>query len=189
LKDSADPPPPSLESAAPASAPGLAATSNASPKVGAFASARTLPIEVQKSADKKQEQVNEPVSQTRARDDFETRKEAEEDNTYSANSAKTPSGPRRAAGITGERGGYGRKNKRDTTEDDETRNVAGRNFRRQGSSWVDTAYSSSQATINVRRGSEQFRALVADEPAIRDVANSLSGEVILVWKGKAYRIR
>ena len=70
----------------------------------------------------------------------------------------------------------------------ETRSVGGRQFRRQGSAWVDTAYNSSRSTINMARGSEQYRALVADEPALRSIAEQLSGEIIVVWKGKAYRI-
>ncbi|MGH9900669.1 MAG: hypothetical protein ACRD68_02400, partial [Pyrinomonadaceae bacterium] len=71
----------------------------------------------------------------------------------------------------------------------ETRVVAGRRFRRQDGRWVDTAYRAPQATVNVARGSEQFRALVADEPELRRVAEQLGGEVIVVWRGRAYRIR
>lgn len=70
----------------------------------------------------------------------------------------------------------------------ETRSVAGRRFRRQGDAWVDTAYSSSRSTINVARGSDQYRALAADEPGIRSIAEQLGGVVIVVLKGKAYRI-
>jgi hypothetical protein len=68
------------------------------------------------------------------------------------------------------------------------RSVGGRTFRRQGKAWVDTAYSSSRATVNVSRGSEQYRALVADEPTLRTIAEQLGGEVVVVWKGRAYRI-
>jgi len=71
----------------------------------------------------------------------------------------------------------------------EVRNVVGRRFRKQGSVWVDSAYDSSRQTVNVSRGSEQYRALVADEPAIRTIAEQLNGEVIVVWKGTVYRIR
>ena len=46
-----------------------------------------------------------------------------------------------------------------------------------------------RATVKVKRGSEQYRALIADEPAIRSIAEQLGGEVIVVWKGTAYRIR
>jgi hypothetical protein len=70
----------------------------------------------------------------------------------------------------------------------ETRSVAGRQFRRQGDAWIDTAYHSSRSTINVARGSDQYRALAADEPGLRSIAEQLGGEVIVVWKGKAYRI-
>ncbi len=80
----------------------------------------------------------------------------------------------------------GKKADDETTE---TRAVAGRRFRRQGSLWVDTAYHSGLALTIVSRGSEQYRALVADEPAIRTVAEQLPGEVILVWKARGYRIR
>lgn len=71
----------------------------------------------------------------------------------------------------------------------ETRTVAGRKFRRQGDGWVDTAYNARQSYTVVKRNSEQFRALVADEPEIRRVAAALGGEVTVVWKGRAYRIR
>jgi hypothetical protein len=70
----------------------------------------------------------------------------------------------------------------------EKRSVGGRTFRRQGGAWIDTAYNSSRATVNVSRGSEQYRALLADEPSLRTIAEQLSGEVIVVWKGRAYRI-
>jgi hypothetical protein len=85
------------------------------------------------------------------------------------------------------------KEKRGSEADDnsptETRKVVGRKFRRQGDSWIDTAYNSSQATTVVRRNSEQYRALVADEPEIGRIASALGGEVVVVWKGRAYRIK
>ena len=71
----------------------------------------------------------------------------------------------------------------------ETISVAGRRFRKNGSVWIDVAYNSSQGTTNVTRGSEQYRGLIADEPGIRTIAEQLKGEVIVVWKGHAYRIR
>jgi hypothetical protein len=71
----------------------------------------------------------------------------------------------------------------------ETRRVFGRLFHRQGNAWVDADYASGRSTVNVSRGSEQFRALIADEPALRSIAEQLGGEVIVVWKGTAYRIR
>jgi hypothetical protein len=71
----------------------------------------------------------------------------------------------------------------------ETRSVAGRRFRKERGIWTDTAYDSDTATVNMARDSEQFKALVADEPEIKKIAEQLDGEVIVVWKGRAYRIR
>jgi len=72
--------------------------------------------------------------------------------------------------------------------DAETRTVAGRRFRKQGSVWIDAAYN-SQSLTELRRGSEQYRGLVGDEPEIKQIADRLDGEIIVVWKGKAYKIR
>lgn len=80
------------------------------------------------------------------------------------------------------------KNKSESRDKVETKDVSGRHFRRQGNAWIDTAYESTRATVNVARNSEQFRSLVADEPGIRAIAEQLGGEVIAVWKGRAYRI-
>ncbi|MDQ1523374.1 MAG: hypothetical protein QOE47_1298, partial [Pyrinomonadaceae bacterium] len=66
----------------------------------------------------------------------------------------------------------------------ETRSVAGRKFTRQDGAWVDAAYRAGQSYTVVRRNSEQFRALVADEPQLRRVADALGGEVTVVWKGR-----
>ncbi|OLE54623.1 MAG: hypothetical protein AUG51_07510 [Acidobacteria bacterium 13_1_20CM_3_53_8] len=71
----------------------------------------------------------------------------------------------------------------------ETRRVAGHQFRRQGSVWVDTAYSSSMSTTSLSRGSDRYRALVADAPEIRTIAEQLGGEIIVVWNGRAYKIK
>jgi len=77
---------------------------------------------------------------------------------------------------------------KDKNDASETRTVAGRQFRKQGNSWIDTAYSSVRVTTNLTRGSEQYRALIADEPGIKTIADQLDGEVVVVWKGRAYRI-
>jgi hypothetical protein len=69
-----------------------------------------------------------------------------------------------------------------------TRSVAGRRFQRRNGAWVDTAYSTGRGTVGVKRGSEQYRALVADEPTIGTVTNELGVPVIVVVKGRAYHI-
>jgi putative zinc finger protein len=71
----------------------------------------------------------------------------------------------------------------------ETRTVAGRRFRKQGGVWVDTAYNFSRSATTLTRGSEQYRALIADEPDIKAIADALDGEVLVVWKGRPYRIK
>lgn len=93
------------------------------------------------------------------------------------------------ATLDAKKRGEASKDAENSTSNEETRTVAGRHFRKQGNAWIDTAYESSTATVNMARNSEQFRALVADEPAIGTIARQLDGEVIVVWKGRAYRIR
>lgn len=77
---------------------------------------------------------------------------------------------------------------RGSSDEAETRTVFGRQFRRVGNAWVDTAYKSSMPIRSVTRGTDSYQALVADEPVIASIANRLSGEVIVVWKGHVYRI-
>lgn len=100
--------------------------------------------------------------------------------------------PRRAARQT-ESGGQSTKDAAElqgaSASRSETRSVAGRSFRRQNGAWIDTTYQASQTVIDVARGAEQYRALVADEPSLRLIAEQLSGEVIVVWKNRAYRFR
>lgn len=103
-----------------------------------------------------------------------------------ANKAKdAPAGRSAVGNVRGLAADRGQADKSDA----ETRTVSGRRFRKERGIWTDTAYDSSTATVNVARGSEQFRALVADEPEIKKIAEQLDGEVIVVWKGRAYRIR
>ena len=73
--------------------------------------------------------------------------------------------------------------------DTETRSVGGREFRRQNGVWVDTAYNAGSAVVNISRDSEHYRSLVADEPGIKSIADQLPGPIIVVWKGRTYRIR
>jgi hypothetical protein len=68
------------------------------------------------------------------------------------------------------------------------RAVAGRQFRCEEGVWVDTAYDSSQ-TMNVARDSAAFRSLTGEDPSIKVIAQRFVGELIVMWKGRAYRIR
>ena len=71
----------------------------------------------------------------------------------------------------------------------EMRSVAGRHFRKSAGIWIDTAYDSAKPITSVARGSEQYRALVADEPSLKTIADELDGQIVVVWKGRTYRIR
>jgi hypothetical protein len=68
----------------------------------------------------------------------------------------------------------------------QNRSVGGHKFRRQGNSWVDQKFKSSMPLRNISRGSEDFAAL---DSGLRAIAQQVSGEVIIVWKGKAYLIK
>ncbi len=68
----------------------------------------------------------------------------------------------------------------------ETRSVGGRKFRRQGGSWIDLKFKTSMSLRTITRGSDEFSSL---DSGLRSIASQLSGEIIVVWKNKAYRIR
>ena len=91
-----------------------------------------------------------------------------------------------AAGARRAREEAGRDDKDSSAE---TRSVAGRRFRKEGGIWVDTAYDQSRAITTYRRDSESYRSLIADEPTIKTIADQLDGEIIVVWKGRTYRIQ
>jgi hypothetical protein len=98
-------------------------------------------------------------------------------------------GSRRDADVAAENRAASSKARKQVAEEVETRTVSGRRFRREGNAWVDTAFEASRGATNVSRGSEQFRALMADEPGLRAIVQQLGGEVVVVWKNRAYRIR
>lgn len=71
----------------------------------------------------------------------------------------------------------------------DTRAAAGHRFRREGGAWVDVNYRPSMPSTGVHRGTDSYRALVADVPEVGRVAEAIGGEVIVVVGGRAYRIR
>lgn len=66
-----------------------------------------------------------------------------------------------------------------------TRSVGGKTFENRNGAWYDRAYR-SQATTNVRRGTDEYKKL---DKGIRSIADNLGGTVVVVWKEKAYRIQ
>ena len=74
-------------------------------------------------------------------------------------------------------------------QESEVRTVGGHRFTKRGQVWVDALYNSNRAIVNVARGSEQYRILMGDEPDLRSIVEQLSGEIIVVWKNRAYRFK
>ncbi|HZI46880.1 MAG TPA: zf-HC2 domain-containing protein [Pyrinomonadaceae bacterium] len=144
------------------------------------------PEERQKSADA--EASKKEVSQTQAAASAPAaqrgvRAEDEKDrNTHGF--TRAPADTDRVSGLAT---GSVAKVKRDDLSAN-ARSVAGRRFQKKGGVWIDTAYDSSKDSMTVTRGSEQYRSLVADEPEIKTIADTLDGEIIVVWKGHTYRI-
>lgn len=66
-----------------------------------------------------------------------------------------------------------------------TRAVSGKTFSNRDGAWYDSAYR-GQATVNFRRGTEEYNKL---DRGLRNIADTLGGTVVVVWKGKAYRIQ
>jgi hypothetical protein len=135
-------------------------------------------------------------------EDADLQKRRRDENVFQASRSEnevarggpTKGGPSRnnsgnVAGISSVLSRQANKDDRAADSAVETRKVSGRLFHREGNAWVDADYASGRATVNVKRGSEQFRALIADEPGLRSISEQLGGEVIVVWKGTAYRIR
>jgi hypothetical protein len=119
----------------------------------------------------------------KSRDDRDLRYDDEKDRVAAREVHNLPSvgrsGPRRSEEVSSARA---RK-----AQVVDVRTVSGREFRREGKRWIDLAYE-SQALTNVKRDSEQFRALTADEPQLKTITDALPGTVIVIWKGRAYRI-
>ncbi|HEY0428815.1 MAG TPA: zf-HC2 domain-containing protein [Pyrinomonadaceae bacterium] len=77
------------------------------------------------------------------------------------------------------------KTKTVNSADGETTSAGGKTFRRSANVWYDTAYQ-NQATTNVTRGTSEYKKLDKD---LRVIVENLGGTVVIVWKGRAYRIR
>ncbi len=82
-----------------------------------------------------------------------------------------------------------KKEKSPAKEVNDTRGVAGHRFQMRDGVWTDVNYKSSMAMTGVRRGTEGYRALIADLPELGRIADQLGGELVVVIKGRAYRIR
>lgn len=91
-----------------------------------------------------------------------------------------------ASRSAGERQEEPKSDKAAPPEEADTRSVGGRKFQRQGNAWVDVKLKSSMSIKAIARGSEDFEKL---DSALRSIAQQFRGPVVVVWKGKAYRIQ
>ena len=66
-----------------------------------------------------------------------------------------------------------------------TRNVGGKTFSNRNGAWYDSAYK-NQATTNFRRGTDEYKKI---DSGLRNIADTIGGTVVLMWKGKAYRVQ
>lgn len=160
------------------------------PKAAAPPPAVTTLSQADESTRPAKQQPAKREDQERARDAYLDQPAEEHGPNRSAAPNTTRSlSNKRIDGLSAGRRGPNSQEKKDKAGDVETRTVSGRRFARDGNAWVDTAYDSSRTPIRVARGSEQFRALAADEPELRAIAEQLNGVVIVVWKNRAYRIQ
>jgi len=66
----------------------------------------------------------------------------------------------------------------------ETRSAGGHSFISRNGVWYDTAYKGGSIT-SVKRDSSRYRSL---DDGLRSIADKISGAVVIVWKGKNYKI-
>ena len=183
--------------AKPESQPIVAAAEPPSPSPTKLAYAKDAKEQQNEVAARKQEVEVKVAPAEESKKDFEVDGVAKRDEAPAPASARSRAAKSKSvAGDLAAAQGAGataNRQREDAGRDDkdsnaETRSVAGRQFRKQGGIWIDTAYTSG-GTMNIARGSEAYRSLIADEPSIKTIADQLDGEIIVVWKGRAYRIR
>lgn len=172
------------EEAATGAGEGIVAPSQ--PSYAPSKAAAPPPTEVQKLGDFAREPIAKRQEQERVREEDKSK---DDEDIHGPNRARNApmSTSQRSMDSVSSRGGPSANNRNNTNEV-ETRTVMGKRFARAGVGWVDTEYE-SQTTLRVARGSDRYRALVADEPGIGTIAERLDGVVIVVWKGRAYRIQ
>jgi Putative zinc-finger len=73
----------------------------------------------------------------------------------------------------------------DAEEVPSERKISGRKFRREGNAWIDMRFKASMTVKSISRGSDEYREL---DSSIRSIVEQLGGDVLIVSKGKAYRI-
>jgi hypothetical protein len=126
--------------------------------------------------------VNQPAASKRASDEKVKgpRRDVDNNAAMNRNSNETSADAAKTQGVVTSKPAAAEE------KPPETRSAGGRKFKRQGSAWVDTKFKSSMTLKSISRRSSEFDAL---DSGIRSIAQQLGGEVIVVWKGKAYLIK
>ena len=129
--------------------------------------------------EKKPDAENKKESQTDST--LAKRKQSEERSSRDMPAAASKSGPSRAGPMQNQ------SNQVNTNIADMpvTRLVGGKRFENRNGAWYDSAYR-GQATINVRRSSDEYKKI---DKGIRNIADTLGGTVVVVWKEKAFRVQ
>ncbi len=78
-----------------------------------------------------------------------------------------------------------KKTPADEKSNGETTSVGGKKFNRRDNIWYDADYQ-GETTSRITRGTKQYKKLDRD---LRLIAENLGGTVVVIWKGKAYRIQ
>jgi len=126
--------------------------------------------------------VNQPLARKRAGDEKAKgpRRDMENNSAINRNSNEVRDEATRSQGVLAAKPSSAEE------KPPETRSAGGRKFKRQGSLWVDAKFKSSMTLKSISRGSSEFDAL---DSGLRSIAQQLGGEVIVVWKKKAYLIK
>jgi hypothetical protein len=134
------------------------------------------------------------VDSAKARDEDSARKgsdqpvakEESKDATVARKRSETRSGILASRPSAGVRQEEPKSDKAAPPEEADTRTVGGRKFKRQGNVWIDEKLKSSMSIKTISRGSDEFEKL---DGGLRSISQQFNGPVVVVWKGKAYRIQ
>ncbi|HWN10244.1 MAG TPA: zf-HC2 domain-containing protein [Pyrinomonadaceae bacterium] len=141
-------------------------------------------------AEKKKDDYLERELAKRNQDELKLSSPKDDSPAHGPSRSRTLSGgSRRDEDVTLQDRAATQRAKKEAPEETDTLTISGRKFQRRGNAWIDTAFSSARSVTNVGRGTEHFRSLMADEPGLRAIVQQLGGEVLVVWKNRAYRIR
>lgn len=172
-------------------APRVSANSNTNAQTGSLplASADETPREAARSKDESElakTEANQPTILDKKQMSEEDKpansvKDGEDDTDLRRERMSAPS----TSGVLTKPAPKTAAEKYDAKKLSETTSAGGKDFRRANNVWYDTAYG-NQPTTNVTRGTTEYKKL---DSGLRSIADRIGGTIVIVWKGKAYRIQ